>query len=354
MKKIKISVIIPVYNSESTIIRCLTSIMNQTYENFEIIIIDDGSSDNSMRIIEKKYDNEKKIKIIKTDNHGVSHARNIGLDNMTGDYVVFVDSDDYIGTNMFYTLIEYVNKYKVDMVLYDSIFENSSGEFIKIVEKNITPNRILNKKEIVNNVLSWMYGNTDKELINNAKKNYKDLYMDCYNAPWQAMYKKSLIEDLRFDERLNIYEDLLFNVQIITKCNSLVYIDSALYHYVCNSSGSLATMYHSNYIEMKLLLYDIMKKNISESNLPICFNVYLNNRIVSEILSVLINEIKSKNSLAIKIKSIRNFVENSQVSTALINNKTERFGVNVILLLLKYNLIGLAMLIVFIRIKIHN
>ncbi|WRK52205.1 glycosyltransferase [Coprobacillaceae bacterium CR2/5/TPMF4] len=202
----------------------------------------------------------KKIKIIKTDNHGVSHARNIGLDNMTGDYVVFVDSDDYIGTNMFYTLIEYVNKYKVDMVLYDSIFENSSGEFIKIVEKNITPNRILNKKEIVNNVLSWMYGNTDKELINNAKKNYKDLYMDCYNAPWQAMYKKSLIEDLRFDERLNIYEDLLFNVQIITKCNSLVYIDSALYHYVCNSSGSLATMYHSNYIEMKLLLYDIMKK----------------------------------------------------------------------------------------------
>ncbi|WRK52204.1 hypothetical protein SD457_17340 [Coprobacillaceae bacterium CR2/5/TPMF4] len=80
----------------------------------------------------------------------------------------------------------------------------------------------------------------------------------------------------------------------------------------------------------------------------------MNNRIVSEILSVLINEIKSKNSLAIKIKSIRNFVENSQVSTALINNKTERFGVNVVLLLLKYNLIGLAMLIVFIRIKIHN
>ena len=95
MNKI-ISVIIPVYNVENYIEKCLNSIVNQTYNNLEIIIIDDGSTDNSIAIAEKIAENDKRIRIISQVNQGVSSARNLGLDNASGEYILFIDSDDWL------------------------------------------------------------------------------------------------------------------------------------------------------------------------------------------------------------------------------------------------------------------
>ena len=99
MQQLKISVIVPVYNVEKYLKQCLDSIVNQTYKNLEIIIVNDGTKDNSMKIVEE-YLQDKRIKVINKENGGLSSARNIGIKEATGDYISFIDSDDYISLNM--------------------------------------------------------------------------------------------------------------------------------------------------------------------------------------------------------------------------------------------------------------
>lgn len=103
---IKISIIIPVYNGEKTIERCINSIINNNYENIEIIVINDGSNDRTLEILEKIKKVEKRLKVISQKNSGVSAARNLGIKNSTGDYIYFMDADDYIEENCIKTVMK--------------------------------------------------------------------------------------------------------------------------------------------------------------------------------------------------------------------------------------------------------
>ena len=116
MKNDKISIIVPVYNTEKYIKKCIDSILNQTYNNIELIIINDGSTDNSENIIKKIIKNKSNVKYKKIKNSGVAHARNVGLDLVTGKYVGFIDSDDYISKDMYKELYETAIKEKSDIV----------------------------------------------------------------------------------------------------------------------------------------------------------------------------------------------------------------------------------------------
>ncbi len=111
----KISIIIPVYNSEKVIARCLESVLNQDYKNIEIIIINDGSKDRSQEIIEQYSKIDGRIKIIKTENQGVSSARNLGIQNASGKYVCFLDADDYVDKDMYNELVKQIKEN--DMVI---------------------------------------------------------------------------------------------------------------------------------------------------------------------------------------------------------------------------------------------
>ena len=115
----KISVIVPIYNVEQYVERCLNSIIENTYKNLEIICINDGSTDNSLKILEKIAENEQRIKIIDKINGGVSSARNIGLDVATGDYIAFVDSDDWVHNRYFEILLDFAIKEEADIVACD-------------------------------------------------------------------------------------------------------------------------------------------------------------------------------------------------------------------------------------------
>lgn len=185
----KISIIIPVYNGEKYIERCILSASNQTYKNIEIMIIDDGSNDGTADIIEQMMQKDRRIKVIKKKNEGVSSARNCGIKKSTGDYIMFVDTDDYIENDYLRKMYDEIKKYDVDMVCSGYV-ECDKGE----------------SKQVL----------LEKKLLSGCTECY-NYFFECKNVRgthnasvvWGKLYKRKIISDMKF-EGLSYGEDTLF------------------------------------------------------------------------------------------------------------------------------------------------
>lgn len=212
----KISVIVPVYNVEKYLHKCINSILDQTYRNLEIILIDDGSTDNSGKICDEYALKDERIKVIHKENGGLSSARNAGLDICSGDYIGFVDSDDYIAEDMYEYL--YVNLIKnnadIAMCNYFSVSEN----------RKIT--KVLKIKTFVTN---------KKEDILKENLNYA---FNAYPAVWNKLFKKYIFLKLRFPNG-KCCEDNFILLESIDKLNRYIYLEQAKYYYL-NRNNSLA------------------------------------------------------------------------------------------------------------------
>ncbi len=166
----KISVIVPVYNSELYLEECIESVLNQTYDNFELILINDGSSDNSKYICDKYEKKDNRVRVKHICNSGVSVARNIGISISTGDYIVFVDSDDYINPDMLKELYNYINKYNTDMVICDFMYYKN--------------NVFINSEVKEQNIKIYTSEEAQYQL-------YKDKYLN-FIVVWGKIYKRKL------------------------------------------------------------------------------------------------------------------------------------------------------------------
>ena len=206
---IKISVIIPVYNVEKFLSQCLESIINQTYKNLEIICVNDGSTDKSLMILKQYEKKDKRIKVINQNNRGSSGARNAGMKIVTGDYITFVDSDDFIDLNVYEKCIESIIKYKPDIVIYQIYFEKSKKQ------------RIIKSKIYINDSLS---------AINNN---------NIFPSSCNKVFKKKLLENAHFREDIKYAEDLLFRDMIFPKASIIVLVPKISYHYRNIRIGSL-------------------------------------------------------------------------------------------------------------------
>lgn len=206
-----ISIIVPVYNVEHYLIECLDSIVNQSYKNLEIILIDDGSTDTSGKICDYFKEIDKRIKVFHTLNKGLSAARNLGLDNATGKYIGFVDSDDVVDCDMYGLLHSAMMRYEAQI-----------AECKIIRGKNVSAHTFTKGKKRI-----FCY--TGREA---AERN---LYPDLLRihpdfAVYSKLYKKEIILDLRFPEG-KIHEDYLFTCQALMRCQKYCYVDSGLYFY---------------------------------------------------------------------------------------------------------------------------
>ena len=209
----KISIIVPVYNVEKYIRKCLDSILNQTFKEFELILVNDGSIDNSGKICDEYALKDKRIKVIHKKNGGLSSARNAGLDVVRGEYIGFVDSDDWIEPNM-YELLYKVAKFKnADIV---------ACNYSQFKEKN----KLLKKDGIYLNKIEEI--ELEKLYEHILEKKYPQIYWSAWNKLW----KRDLIGNLRFKEG-RIYEDKLFLYEIIYRNNEkkIYKINDELYHY---------------------------------------------------------------------------------------------------------------------------
>lgn len=200
----KVSVIVPVYNVEEYIDKCLDTLTNQTFKNYELIIINDGSPDNSESIIldyQKKY--PKLIKYYKKENGGLSSARNYGIEKSTGEYLMFIDSDDYVSNDMVEKLYNKIDKEQSDMVICNYYRVTCKGKFIK--NYNINPG--------TTNIKS------NPEIILNKQ------------AAWNKIYKKELFSQNKFDEG-KYYEDLRLIPKLYLECKKIAFIDDFCYYYI--------------------------------------------------------------------------------------------------------------------------
>lgn len=198
----KISIIIPAYNVQNYISRCLESLINQTYKNLEIIVINDGSKDNTLNIINEFAKKDNRIIVINQENKGVSDSRNAGLKKVTGTYITFVDSDDWLDNNSCEEMINYLISNNADIAMFGYIREYENNSIPKaLFNEN---ERVFNKEEIMKYLHRRIYGPINEETASPEKLN-------AIVPLWGKIYKADLIKDIQFRSRdeLGLCEDRL-------------------------------------------------------------------------------------------------------------------------------------------------
>lgn len=204
-----ISVIVPIYNVEQYLSECVDSILNQTYTNLEIILVDDGSTDNSGEMCDEYALKDARIVVLHKKNGGLSDARNAGLSIAKGDYIGFVDSDDYIRNDMYEKLYNLCQKYDVKLACARWNFDGK-GEFIPPEDSN--EEIVLSAKELLINIFS---------------KNTKRF---ATISVWDRLYHRSVIDGLLFPKGKN-YEDQVYSVKAIINAGKCAYLNQTLYYY---------------------------------------------------------------------------------------------------------------------------
>lgn len=239
----KISIIVPAYNAEATIERCILSVLHQTYTAIELILIDDGSTDETFSICKKYSNTYDNVIAINKDNGGVSAARNAGIAAASGVYVMFADADDFLDATICEKLFLTLKVNESDAVIcgYRRVEEGSYN-------KKVFINEIINSKKCFMEKFPFIFENA------------------FFNPLWNKIYKKSLITTW-FDENFSIGEDLIFNINYFKNCDKVSLIEEPLYNYTINKGCSLATVYKKDLLKKEILLYysvlDFCKNNLT-------------------------------------------------------------------------------------------
>lgn len=215
-KKDLITVIVPVYNVEKYLDRCMQSVLHQTYRNLEIILVDDGSTDSSGKMCDDYARQDRRVKVIHKKNGGLSDARNAGLAQASGDYIGYVDSDDWVEPDMYERMHRACmeNDAQVAVCRYFSEFKDrtesgGSGDVVLLPRDRL---------------LKIYIGGHDMYII--------------YNSVWSKLFRKDLVQGMVFPKGRNS-EDIMYTTRAFCKCDRAVYLDTCLYHYVIDREGSI-------------------------------------------------------------------------------------------------------------------
>jgi len=223
-----ISVIAPVYNAEKYLNKCIESVIHQTYKNVELILINDGSTDNSADICNEYALSDNRIKVISTSNNGPGAARNIGIENSKGDFIFFVDADDFIEKNALNLLIEKYDQCKADVIVGD--FKKIKDDvFNSGHERVFSTSKLLTKQDIVDYTRSYL-----------KKPNRFPLF--AYS--WGRLFKSSIIKEnnILFNSDLRTFEDVAFNFDYLNYTNKIYFSEESIYNHLLHDNYSSATM----------------------------------------------------------------------------------------------------------------
>ena len=278
----KLSVIMPVYKAEEYIYKAVDSILNQTYANLEVILVDDGSPDNCGKICDEYAEKDSRVKVIHKKNGGQADARNFGIEAASGEFIGFVDSDDYIEPYMYQEMIDYMQQNSLDIVCGDT--KQIKGKKIKFKPRH-KENLIWNKNEAICENLS---GSLD-------------------NAVTNKIYKRKVIGDIRFPKG-RVYEDVATVYKFIYNADRVGYLAKGYYYYIKRKGSTISTSFNSKsrydcfvgYIERldfaekhKLPCIEACRKQALETALATLTAFYANN--------------ESKDSD--RYKNVNNFIE---------------------------------------------
>lgn len=316
MENIKVSVIVPVYNVEKYLKECVDSLINQTYKNLEIILVDDGSTDNSGSICDDYATKDSRVKVIHKENGGASSSRKMGIESSTGDYIVTLDSDDWIDLE---TVEECINKTE-EYVDTDCVMFSYKREYdTKSFETHIFDgDKVFIGDDAEDLVYRRLFGLIGDELMFPEKA---DSVVSCC----MKLYKREIaLKGKYFDTKeVGCSEDALFNMYALHGAKKIVYVDKCFYHYR-KQGGTITTTYRPKLISQWNRLFDVMGEIIKEKNLPKKYEKALSNRIALSIVGIGANEFSAKDkSFCKKKKILKEYLKSERYSLAVKSLETK-------------------------------
>lgn len=328
---IKISIIVPVYNAGKYLNACLESIKNQTYKEIEVILINDGSTDASLSICQEYSKRDSRFIVVNKDNEGVSETRNRGIKIATGEFIMFLDADDWIEENTCEILYNQIRKNDAEMVFCNYIMEYENGR------KNVNFNsetKVITGEEIKKDIILPLIEEEDKNLVHTRA---------AFRGPWGKLFKKSIIDEkkIRFNKELSIGEDFIFNLEYLKYIKKVVIEDEYLYHYRINNQSALNRYRDNFWIIYKSLLINL--ENYLEENLgDMDYSKRLNKLKLKYFLICIKNEMNPLNKKSLKERKeyIESICQDSIIKDALKNHSrgTSNIKDRIILFLLRNNM----------------
>lgn len=327
----RVSVIVPIYNAEKYIFSSLSNYFEQDYDDIEYILVDDGSTDHSLEICRSLSKSRDNVKIISQNNSGVSKARNVGIENSTGKYLIFLDADDYVDSNMISTMVKEAVKTDADMV--------SCGISME-----------LERKDGSHSVQSNLYYSKSKAVLS-SKEDINNKMLDLWEkaVPYNSvnkLYKSNLIKEngILFAD-LTMGEDLEFNTQVLLKCNKIALLPDCFYHYIREREGAATTKYVKNWFRIRKeenkRILQFFNELRSPENISSLDSEYIARRFINRVIGCMENEFRSGNPNN-KYYAIKQMIEDDEVQQSARITKKNSTAIRVLVILIKNRLVILC------------
>ncbi len=312
-----VSVVVPIYNVEKYLDRCVESIVNQTYKQLEIIMIDDGSTDRSSEICEKWKRQDDRIIVIHKKNQGLGMARNTGLDYATGKYICFFDSDDYIESQTIEKLYKYCEEYNAELVCFGFVLENADGSIKDVIRSN--KNKVFEGKDQVRKeFIPGMIG------FNPDTGETLGIWMNM----WGAIYSTELLKRIGWrceSERSIISEDIYSLLELYDCVNKAVVISESFYHYCCNEVSLTNTYREDRYKKIKHFYYECIRL-CEEKKYPEVIKRELSQPFLNFSMAALKQVVRSETQK--KSRKFKMIICDSLMQEILLETRKDRFGIN--------------------------
>lgn len=291
-----VSVIVPIYNVEKYLHKCIESIINQTYRNLEIILIDDGSTDNSSKICDEYVKKDSRVSVVHNKNNGVSKARAIGIEKAQGLYVMLVDGDDWIDYETIGKCVEVAEREQSDCVLFSYVKEYNNKSILNpLFEQEFQ----LNEREVKEKIHRRLIGFRREELRHPEKiDNLSSVCMKLYRI---EIARKGRIIDKR---EVGTSEDTIFNVYALEHCKSISYVNRCFYHYRKNNDQATTVQYKAELYNQWKRLYQIFQEYFEQIENAEYYNEFFLNRVACGMIGLGLNEVSASHSILKKTKNI--------------------------------------------------
>lgn len=289
MNEILISFIVPVYNVQEYLETCAHSILGQSFRNIELILVDDGSTDGSGTLCDSIAMSDPRVRVIHQKNGGVHTARNRGIQEAGGQYVLFVDADDWLDPDMVESTAEILIREDLDILRFNYVREYDGKSSPKI---NTFVKEGLSVGEDCQTIYRQMMGLIQEELKHPENFNF-------LSAVWTSIIRKDLITGNQLEfvprEPIGSFEDGLFNISVMKYVKRFYYLDKCFYHYRKTNAGACTANYRPNYLEKQTLLFERLKKIADEINDSRFLEAFYN-RVSFSAMEMCLNIIKSTKS----------------------------------------------------------
>ncbi len=311
-EKIKVSIVVPVYNVEKYIGRCLESLIHQTLQEIEIIIVNDGSTDSSLKICNKYAERDNRIRVFSKQNEGLGLTRNYGIRKAKGEYIAFLDSDDYIDVDFYEKMYTIVKEKNVESCFAEIKQVDNNGN-IRIFDKIPFQEEVVESKSVLYNILH--------EYTKKCEKKFMQMCV------WRTIYKRETIEKLQLkfvSEREYISEDIIFNIDFLMQSKKTTFARDTYYYY-CFNGISLTNKYKNDRLEKDIILYKELKKRLKKYNEYENLKIGLDNFFLGYVRA-LIKQESGKGSpynYKIKIKKIKEIINNTDIKEIIKSRRYE-------------------------------